>query len=384
MRFTPRQTPPLAISLILVLAGCSAAPVETYVNGSEPVATERRHLLERIDDTGVIQLYADGFDDLSLRDKVLCFHLANAAIAGRDIFIDQKFEHSLAIRDLLEELYMHRADMAASTAKEIERYTKLFWLNNGIHDHVTTKKRLFGLSLAEYQLALRAARKSGANLPSAHVVSELYSVMSDPNTFESCTNKSPDNDGDPLEASCNNLYSGVSTIDLARVKELYPLNSRLVKRGGTVSEEVYRIGDPKNGIPRGRYAVKLSRVVKHLRLAAEVAPEKTRVALEHLIKYYHTGDPKDWHDYNVAWVKDNDSVVDTINGFIEVYVDARGIKDCRREVHEPDQIVDCTLCGDTVAPANRQRHMDAEFVAVRLGARKGHSVVGSDNDERIV
>ena len=261
MRFSPRQTPLLTISLTLVLAGCSVAPVETNGDGTDSVSTERRHLLERIDDTGVIQLYADGFDELSLRDKVLCFHLANAAIAGRDIFIDQKFAHSLTIRNLLEELYVHRSGKVASTENEIERYTKLFWLNNGIHDHLTTKKRRLALSLAEYQSALRAARKSGATLPSAHEVSELYSVMTDPNTFESCTNKSPDNDGDPLEASCNNLYSGVSTIDLTRIKELYPLNSRLVKRGGAVSEEVYRIGDPSMGIPRGRYARQLRQVV---------------------------------------------------------------------------------------------------------------------------
>ena len=216
--------------------------------------------------------------------------------------------------------------MAESTAKEIERYTKLFWLNNGIHDHLTTKKRRIRWTLAQYQAALHDARRAGAHLPSSHEVSELYSVMTDPNTFESCTNKSPDNDADPLEASCNNLYSGVSSADLVRLEERYPLNSRLVKRAGKISEEVYRIGDPDRGIPRGRYARQLTQVVKHLQLAAEVAPEKTRAALEHLITYYKTGDPADWHKYNVAWVKDDSGVVDVINGFIEVYVDARGIK----------------------------------------------------------
>jgi dipeptidyl-peptidase-3 len=30
--------------------------------------------------------------------------------------------------------------------------------------------------------------------------------------------------------------------------------------------------------------------------------------------------------YDVAWVADKDSPVDTINGFIEVYMDARGVK----------------------------------------------------------
>ena len=125
MRFTPRQTPLLPITCTLLLAllvgGCAGTPVVTD-GDTAPDPNQRRHLLERIDDTGVIQLYADGFDELELRDKVLCFHLANAAVAGRDIFIDQKFEHSLAIRALLEELYVHRSGMAESTAAEIGLY----------------------------------------------------------------------------------------------------------------------------------------------------------------------------------------------------------------------------------------------------------------------
>jgi dipeptidyl-peptidase-3 len=256
--------------------------------------------LERVDDTGVIQLYADGFENLELRDKILCYHLANAALAGRDIFIDQKFAHGLAIRDLLEELYVHRQTMTPASKAEIERYTKLFWLNNGIHDHLSTLKRRLNISLPDYQAALRAARKDGARLPSAHEVSELYSVMTDPNTFRSCTNKSPANEADPLEASCNNLYFNISSVDLERFEEKNALNSRLVKKGGNVTEEVYRAGDPESRIPPGRYARQLRRVNKHLALAAAIAPEKTRVALELLIKYYKTGEFADWHAYNVA------------------------------------------------------------------------------------
>ena len=92
-----------SLSALLALAACAGTPTDPNGNGAsnggqDPAPATRVHLLERVDDTGVIQLYADGFDGLSLRDKVLCFHLANAAIAGRDIFIDQKFGHSLAIR----------------------------------------------------------------------------------------------------------------------------------------------------------------------------------------------------------------------------------------------------------------------------------------------
>lgn len=293
---------------------------------SLPAQQARKHLLERVDDTGVIQLYADGFDALPLQQKLLCYHLANAALAGRDIFIDQKFEHGLAIRNLLEEMFMHRQGMPESIRQEVERYTKLFWLNNGVHDHLTTRKRLLKLDLAEFREALSVAQKSGARLPSAHEVAELYDHMVNPRSFVSCTNKSPEDGKDLLLESSNNLYVGVSAKDLAGFKERYPLNSRVVKVANQIEEQIYRIGDPGRGIPAGLYAKQLAEVNKHLQLALSVAPPKTGAALKELIEYYKTGDPRDWWNYNVAWVEDKTNVVDGINGFVEVYLDARGMK----------------------------------------------------------
>src|SRR5262245_9543494 len=91
------------------------------------VATDRQYLLERVGEAAVVQLYADGFRDLPLRDKLLMWHLTRAAIAGRDIFYDQRYAHNLEMRDVLEGLVTH-ADIDAATLDEIRRYTKLFWL----------------------------------------------------------------------------------------------------------------------------------------------------------------------------------------------------------------------------------------------------------------
>jgi dipeptidyl-peptidase-3 len=44
-----------------------------------------------------------------------------------------------------------------------------------------------------------------------------------------------------------------------------------------------------------------------------------------LIRFYQTGDPKDWLQFGGDWVRD-DATVDFANGFIEVYRDARGAK----------------------------------------------------------
>ena len=45
-----------------------------------------------------------------------------------------------------------------------------------------------------------------------------------------------------------------------------------------------------------------------------------------LIQWYRTGEERDRRAYDIAWVADKASPVDTINGFTEVYLDARGIK----------------------------------------------------------
>ena len=145
-------------------------------------------------------------------------------------------------------------------------------------------------------------------------------VFFDPDVDPILTNKSPGPGQDLLLASANNLYDGVSMADLEGFDEEYALNSRLVKRGGALHEEIYRIdGD-------GRYADDLREVVRHLEAAIPYASEPMAEALQALITWYRTGHPRDRRAYDIAWVADQDSPVDTINGFTEVYMDARGAK----------------------------------------------------------
>jgi dipeptidyl-peptidase-3 len=132
------------------------------------------------------------------------------------------------------------------------------------------------------------------------------------------TNKTPGAGQDILLASANNLYGGVSMADLEDFEERYPLNSRLVKRAGHLVEEVYRLG--------GRYDRQIREIVEHLRAAMAVARPATASALQALVRFYETGETDDRRNSDIAWVQDQASPVDTINGFIEVYLDARGIK----------------------------------------------------------
>src|SRR6478672_13071549 len=99
-------------------------------------STDRTYLLERIGEAAVVQVYADGFRDLPLREKTLVWHLAQAAISGRDIFYDQRYAHNLEMRDVLEAIVTHAAGVDRSALDEITRYTKLFWINTGPYNNL--------------------------------------------------------------------------------------------------------------------------------------------------------------------------------------------------------------------------------------------------------
>lgn len=308
----------LSFAALLVFAACNS----THAN--------RTYQLDRVDNTVVVQLYADGFEALSLNDKLLAYHLSQAAIAGRDIYLDQRFAYTLPLRWILESLWLVREDLPTEVADEVSRYCKLFWVHSGIHDNLTTKKVPLRLSYEQFAAACDMAEKNGHmmtadKLGSIRDLKHAWSIMTDPNTYVSVTDKSTEHGNDPVAASCNNFYVGVSTADLEGFDEKNGLNSRLVKKDGKLVEEVYRCGDGKS-IPPGRYAKEIGQINVHLRAALPYAPEPTQKAITKLIRYNETGSMADWREFNIAWVQDNDSTIDFILGFIEVYVDARGMK----------------------------------------------------------
>jgi len=308
--------------LAFSLAACGPAAVEEPASGAD--ADQRQYLLERIDDAAVVQLYADGFEALPLREKTLIYHLYEAALAGRDIFIDQRYEHSLEMRDVLEEMITHPDGIEAETLEQIERYTKLFWLNNGSHNNITARKFVLRVTPGQLAAAAAAAAESGAELPLRDgedveaMIERMGPLFLDPNVDPSVTNKAPAPGEDMLLASANNLYDGVSMADLEGFEERYGLNSRLVNEDGNLVEEVYSID--------GMYGEQIEQIVAHLEAAIPFASDSMATALRALIQWYTTGEDADRRAFDIAWVQDTDSPVDTINGFIEVYMDARSMK----------------------------------------------------------
>jgi dipeptidyl-peptidase-3 len=124
----------------------------------------RRYLLESVDEAAVVQLYADGFSALDLRDKILVWHLYLAAIAGRDIYYDQRYAHNLEMRTLLEAILMRGASVDPRVLGEIRRYMKLFWINTGPYNNLTARKFVLHLTRDELLDAVTAARRAGAEI----------------------------------------------------------------------------------------------------------------------------------------------------------------------------------------------------------------------------
>ncbi|MEO6080584.1 MAG: peptidase M49 [Steroidobacteraceae bacterium] len=306
-----------ALVSIAVVAACSRPAPEAK---PEP----RKYLLERVDDAAVVQAYADGFVALPLREKTLIWHLYNAAIAGRDIYYDQVSAHGLEMREILESILTHSDKVQPETLAGIRRYAKLFWINSGPYNNLTARKFVVNVTPAALAQAVEAAATSGATFPLmqgeslGQMLARLGPMFLDPAVEPMNTAKTPPAGQDILTASHNNLYSGVKLRDLAGFKERYPLNSRVVKDAGGLKEEVYRVG--------GRYSEQLTEIVRHLEAAKGFATPSMAKALDALITWYRSGEAADRRAYDIAWVEDKASPVDTINGFTEVYLDARAAK----------------------------------------------------------
>src|SRR5262249_28447931 len=153
----------VAIAVVAAGLGMSSLPPGP-VRGDEP-GSSRKYLLERVDDAAVAQLYADGFSQLPLSQKTLIWHLYQAALAGRDIYYDQRHELSLTMRALLEAILTHSEGVEPGTLTELRRYTKLFWINSGPYNHLAARKIVLKCSPSQPAAAGRGADRGGAALP---------------------------------------------------------------------------------------------------------------------------------------------------------------------------------------------------------------------------
>ena len=297
---------------------------------AEPSA-DRKYLVEEVGSLAVVQLYADGFDQLSPKERVLAYFLSQAGIAGDPIFYDQISPYGLELKQLLEGIWTHSNGIAPESLDKIRHYTKLIWIYHGNYDLDSQHKFLPEFSSPELRKAAQQALKNGANFGVKSrkgldsKLKRLEQPIFDPSYRPLLTVKSPPPGRDVLTASSTNFYENVTADDLRNFTENYALNSTVVKRSGKIREEIWRAGTPDGKIPPGRYAAIIRRIIANLEKAAETSEPQQADALRKLIRFYQTGAKADWYAYNIAWVKARVKV-DAINGFIEQYLDPRSKK----------------------------------------------------------
>jgi dipeptidyl-peptidase III len=322
-------------SRLAVLLVCAAGAVPLAQAPPSPATS----LVERVDDTGFIQIQAPSFGALDARQQRLAYWLTQASIAIDPIIYDQLSQYGLREKRLLEGILAHSGGAAPAALAKIRRFALLFWANRGNHNEITGEKFLPAFSPAELEAAALAAQKSGAftsaygDLPALGTAAGLRTELSalgpslfDPAVEPLTTAKSPPPGKDIIQASSNTFYRGVTLADLKGFTERFPLNSRVGKGAdGVVREEVYRAGTPDGSVPPGLYAVYLKKAIEYLEKARAVADPAQAKVIGDLVRFYQTGDPADWLQFGADWVR-NDAVVDFANGFIEVYRDARGAK----------------------------------------------------------
>ncbi len=288
-------------------------------------------LLDRVATTGFIQIEADSFKNLTPQQRSLAYWLSEASIAIDPIIYDQVSRWGLRQKRVLEMIVSNPEGVDPAVEKKITDFTKLFWANRGNHNDDTAQKFPPEFTFEELKQAGLAALGHGARgsfTPQAYVkeIEELRPSLFASDFEPMITAKSPKGGLDILQASANNFYRNVTLAEVAKFKEKYPLNSLLIKMpDGQLEEQVYRAGTPDGKIKPGRYAEYLGKANSFFERARQVADPEQAQVLEDLIRYYQTGDPRDWIRFDIDWVQNN-AAVDFVNGFIEVYRDARGAK----------------------------------------------------------
>lgn len=297
-----------------------------------PASPQQPHssLAERIGPTGFIQLEADSFKDLTPKQQALAYWLSQASIAIHPIIFDQKSRFGLQQKHILEQIVTHSQGINPEVLEKITAFTKEFWANRGNRNDTTAQKVIPSFTYEDLETAGLQAIKNGAKLGTAAKfraeLAELKQSFFDADFEPTITAKNPRGNLDIIQASSNNFYQGVSLEDLKNFQEHYPLNSRVIKdKNGKLVEEVYRAGTPDGKIPPGKYAKYMKTAIGYLEKAKPYADEVQAKVIDDLIRYYQTGDPQDWLKFGASWVQNN-ATVDFANGFIEVYLDARGAK----------------------------------------------------------
>src|SRR5439155_23683358 len=125
-------------------------------------AADSRILVDRVGNTGFVQLEAESFQKLSPRQQTLAYWLSQASIAIDPIIYDQNSIWGLRQKRMLEAIMLHHDGVSPQTFRKISDFTKLFWANRGNHNDNTAQKFLPEFTYEELKAAAAAAFQAGA------------------------------------------------------------------------------------------------------------------------------------------------------------------------------------------------------------------------------
>ena len=288
---------------------------------------------ERFADIQMLRYELKGFENLSLTQKIYIYCLSKATLLGRDITFDQQGKYNLRIRKTLEAVYLHyEGNRESEDFKAFEVYLKRVWFASGIHHHYGCEKFVPGFSEESFYEMVGAVADEYLPLSKGQSKEDLLGILVpvifNPEVMPKRVNQT---DGEDLvQTSACNFYENVSQAEVerfyARMKEegneqapSYGLNSKLTKRNGELVELKWT--------EDGLYGAAIKEIVSWLLRAQKYAEnEEQKHLIDLLVKYYRTGDLKDFDRYSIAWVQQHEGMVDFINGFIEVYCDPLGLK----------------------------------------------------------
>lgn len=283
-----------------------------------------RYTDERFADIQMLRYRLDGFEALTLRQKLYIYYLAKATLCGRDITTDQFGRYNLRIRKVLETIYKrYEGDRTTEEYKALETYLKRVWFSNGIHHHYGCEKFVPAFTEEYFRQVVDCCGCEDEN------IDELCKVIFDPTVLPKRVNQKA---GDDLvQTSACNYYDGVTQQEAERFYDAmrdendpmpisYGLNSTLRKTAdGTLKEDVWHEG--------GLYGEAIKHITYWLEKASEVAENELQTKIiGMLVDYYRTGDLSMFDAYSIEWLKEHEGRIDFINGFIEVYGDPLGIK----------------------------------------------------------
>lgn len=288
---------------------------------------------ERFADIQMLRYELKGFENLSLTQKIYIYCLSKATLLGRDITFDQQGKYNLRIRKTLEAVYLHyEGNRESEDFKAFEVYLKRVWFASGIYHHYGCEKFVPGFSEESFYEMVEAIADEYLPLSKGQSKEDLLGILVpvifNPEVMPKRVNQT---DGEDLvQTSACNFYENVSQAEVerfyARMKEdgneqapSYGLNSKLTKRNGELVELKWT--------EDGLYGAAIKEIVSWLLRAQKYAEnEEQKHLIDLLVKYYRTGDLKDFDRYSIAWVQQHEGMIDFINGFIEVYGDPLGLK----------------------------------------------------------